>query len=103
MTTDTPPFDQPIQLDINGELDLHTFKPSELAPLLKDYIDECRGRGILSLRIIHGKGQGVLRERVHHLLQKNPLVTSFRLAPPQAGGWGATLVELTPPANLPVF
>lgn len=98
MATDTPDFDQPIQLDINGELDLHTFRPSELAPLLKDYINECRGRGILSLRIIHGKGQGVLRERVHHLLRKNPFVTSFRLAPPEAGGWGATLVELTPSA-----
>ena len=98
MATDTPPFDQPIQLDINGELDLHTFRPSELAPLLEDYISECRGRGILSLRIIHGKGQGVLRERVHGLLRKNPFVTSFNLAPPEAGGWGATLVELKPSA-----
>ena len=98
MTSDTPPFDQPIQLDINGELDLQTFRPSELAPLLEDYISECRGRGILSLRIIHGKGQGVLRERVHGLLRKNPFVMSFNLAPPEAGGWGATLVELKPSA-----
>ena len=81
---------------IDGVLDLHTFRPSELAPLVTDYIDECRKRGILSLRIIHGKGQGVQRERVHHLLKRNPFVKAFRLAPPEAGGWGATLVELAP-------
>ena len=103
MASEKTPFDHRVELEINGELDLHTFRPSELAPLLKDYIDECRGRGILSLRIIHGKGKGVQRERVHHLLRKSPYVTSFRLAPPEAGGWGATLVELKPPDESPVF
>ena len=103
MASEKTPFGSPVELEINGELDLHTFRPSELAPLLKDYIDECRAQGILSLRIIHGKGHGVLRKRVHHLLEKSPLVRSFRLAPPNAGGWGATLVELKPPAASPDF
>lgn len=103
MASEKPPFDAPVALKINGELDLHTFRPSELGPLLKDYLAECRDRGILSLRIIHGKGQGVMRERVHHLLPKYPFVRSFRLAPPDAGGWGATLVELKPPAESPDF
>jgi DNA-nicking Smr family endonuclease len=99
MQDETPPFDQPVQLAIDGELDLHAFHPSDLAPLLQDYIDACRERGILTLRIIHGKGRGVLRERVHGLLAKNPLVKTFALAPPQAGGWGATLVELNAPVE----
>jgi DNA-nicking Smr family endonuclease len=103
MVSEKTPFESPVELDITGALDLHTFRPSELAPLLMDYIDACRGRGILSLRIIHGKGKGVQRERVHHLLQKCPFVSSFRIAPPEAGGWGATLVELTPPDASPVF
>ena len=103
MTSDNTPFDQPVPLEINGELDLHTFRPSELGPLLKDYIDECRQRGILSLRIIHGKGKGILRDRVHSLLGKNPKVASFTLASPDAGGWGATLVELIPPSDAPDF
>ena len=97
MNKENDSFDQPIEMEINGELDLHTFKPSELSPLLKDYIDECRQRGILSLRIIHGKGMGVQRERVHRFLEKCPHVASFRLAPSDAGGWGATLVALHPP------
>ena len=100
---DQPPFEGPVELAIDGELDLHTFHPSELAPLLQDYIDACRAKGILTLRIIHGKGRGVLRERVHALLKKNPLVKEFRLAPPEAGGWGATLVVLEAPRPSPDF
>ena len=96
---DHPPFDQPIELPIDGELDLHTFHPSDLAPLLQDYIEACRNKGILSLRIIHGKGRGVLRERVHSLLKKHPLVETFELAPPEAGGWGATLATLKAPGE----
>jgi DNA-nicking Smr family endonuclease len=98
-----PPFEHPVELAIDGELDLHTFHPSELAPLLQDYIDACRARGILTLRIIHGKGRGVLRDRVHVLLRRNPLVKEFRLAPPEAGGWGATLVVLEAPRPSPDF
>lgn len=98
MASEDSPDRPPVALDITGELDLHTFRPSELPLLLADYIEECRKRGILSLRIIHGKGRGVQRERVHHLLKRIPCVKSFRLAPPEAGGWGATLVELAPPA-----
>jgi DNA-nicking Smr family endonuclease len=96
---DHPPFDKPIELPIDGELDLHTFHPSDLAPLLQDYIEACRNKGILSLRIIHGKGRGVLRERVHSLLKKHPLVETFELAPPEAGGWGATLATLKAPGE----
>ena len=83
----------PVELAINGELDLHTFRPSELAPLVTDYIDECRKRGILSLRIIHGKGQGVLRTIVHGILDGHPHVESFG-HPSDGGSWGATVARL---------
>lgn len=96
MNDEKAPFDQPIPLEIDGVLDLHTFHPREVPPLLEDYIEACLERGILSLRIVHGKGRGVLRERVHGLLKKHPRVKAFRLAGPEAGGWGATLVELAP-------
>lgn len=88
--------DEPLPLPINGELDLHTFLPKEIPALIDDYIEECRKRGIATLRIVHGKGIGTLRELVHARLKKNPAVISFALAPSEAGGWGATIVNLAP-------
>ncbi|MBE0596091.1 MAG: Smr/MutS family protein [Desulfuromonadales bacterium] len=87
---------EPIELPIDGVLDLHTFNPKEIGELIPDYLGACRQRGILSVRIIHGKGTGVLQRRVHSILQRQPEVTSFRLAGEDGGGWGATLVELRP-------
>jgi dsDNA-specific endonuclease/ATPase MutS2 len=85
-----------VEIEINGVLDLHYFQPKDLKTLIPDYVEECHKRGIFSLRIIHGKGIGAVRESVHALLKRNARVASFTLAEPMAGGWGATLVELRP-------
>jgi DNA-nicking Smr family endonuclease len=81
-------------MPIGDVLDLHTFNPKEIPDLIEDYLSECIQKGLFSVRIIHGKGQGVLKRRVQTLLERNPVVASVRDAPPEAGGWGATLVEL---------
>ena len=81
---------------ITGTLDLHLFRPGEAGDLVPEYLEECRARGILRVRIIHGKGTGQLRERVHAILRRMPGVETFGLAPEQLGGWGATTVELRP-------
>ena len=85
---------EPVKIPIEDSLDLHTFLPRDIPDLLEDYLAECLKAGLYSVRIIHGKGHGVQKRRVPGLLKKNPLVFSFRDAPPEAGGWGATLVEL---------
>jgi len=84
----------PVELPIEDVLDLHTFRPKDVPDLLYDYFSACVEAGIFSVRIIHGKGKGILKKRVQGLLKKNPMVESFINAPPEAGGWGATLVEL---------
>lgn len=89
-------MDEPIQLPIDGVLDLHTFKPREVKDLIPEYLAACQARGILQVRIIHGKGIGRLRELVHSILKKHPSVISFTLDHPELGGWGATLVRLKP-------
>jgi DNA-nicking Smr family endonuclease len=89
---------EPIEIPINGELDLHTFQPKEVRDLLEEYISACIEKNIYSLRIIHGKGKGILKQNVHSILKKNLQVASFSDAPTEAGGWGATLVILKKPA-----
>lgn len=84
----------PLPLPITGELDLHTFRPSDLGELIPAYLAECAVRGLGELRIVHGKGTGTLRTTVHALLRRSPLVKSFRLGDEQSGSWGATLVTL---------
>jgi len=87
---------EPVELSIDGTLDLHTFNPREVKKLLPHYLDTCRGKGIYEVRIIHGKGTGMLRETVHSILRQLPGILSFRLAGENAGGWGATIVQLEP-------
>ena len=86
-------FEDPVVLPIDGVLDLHTFSPAEVKSVVREYIRACLDEGILELRIIHGKGRGVLRRTVHAALEKDPSVLDFRL---DAGpsGWGATTVSL---------
>jgi DNA-nicking Smr family endonuclease len=88
---------QPVRIPITGELDLHTFQPGEIASLLEEYLTACRDRGLGEVRIIHGKGTGTLRETVHALLRRSPLVDSFHLGNETSGGWGATVVRLRVP------
>lgn len=92
-----------MRIEIDGVLDLHTFRPSEIKDLIGDYIAECLARDILDLRIIHGKGIGVLRRTVTAILRRHPDVESFRTADETGGGWGATLVRLRgrPPRPTP--
>ena len=90
---------EPIQIPIEDVLDLHTFRPKDIADLLENYFEECIKAGIFSVRVIHGKGKGIQKRQVQRILRNNPTVKSFKDAPPEAGGWGATLVQLKPTAG----
>lgn len=93
---DCPENDEIVEIPVDGVLDLHNFKPSEVKDLVIDYLQECRERGILDVRIIHGKGIGNLRRTVHAVLEKLDWVENYALAGADAGHWGATLVRLHP-------
>jgi DNA-nicking Smr family endonuclease len=86
--------DPAVELPIDGVLDLHTFRPSDVPELVQDYLDECARLGITEIRIIHGKGKGTLRRTVEAALARRTDVLEHKLAPADRGGWGATLVTL---------
>ena len=85
---------EPVEFSISDELDLHTFRPSDVGEVVPDYIGLCLEKDITRIRIIHGKGIGTLRETVHSLLKRDPRVREFRLGDASEGGWGATVAWL---------
>jgi len=86
--------EESVAIPIEDWIDLHTFSPRDIPVLIEEYLLECQKKGFREVRIIHGKGKGVQLNIVHSFLRKSPLVESFRLAPPEAGSWGATIVDL---------
>lgn len=84
---------EPVRIPIDGVIDLHTFAPHEASDAVNEYINVCAQKGILEVKIIHGKGKGILRRTVEAALGKHPLVQSFN-QDPGPSGWGATIVFL---------
>ena len=97
MADPSPTDPEPVRIPITGELDLHAFQPGEVPQLLEDYFRECRHRRLLTVRVIHGKGTGALRDLVRACLRRSPQVAGHRNANENEGSWGATIVELLPP------
>jgi DNA-nicking Smr family endonuclease len=88
--------DAPVELPIEDSLDLHSFAPREIADVVEEYLRAARAAGLAEVRLIHGRGQGVQRARIHALLARLPWVSRAHDAPPERGGWGATVVVLKP-------
>jgi dsDNA-specific endonuclease/ATPase MutS2 len=87
--------DAPVEIPITDVFDLHTIAPRDVQAAVEAYLEEARRLGLTALRIIHGRGIGVQRERVRAILSRTPYVIKFLDAPAEAGGWGATIVTLS--------
>ena len=89
------PFPEPVRVEIKDVFDLHSVPPREVRAVVEEYLREAHRLGFRRVRIIHGKGVGVQRETVRKVLARTPFVEHFSDAPPEAGGWGATVAVLT--------
>lgn len=94
LSPDEDPFDEPVQLATGDVLDLHSIPPRQVKAVVEEYLNFAHEQGFKYVRIIHGKGIGVQREIVRSILSRQSFVLSFSDAPGEAGGWGATVVEL---------
>ena len=93
------PFDAPVVVPTEDAIDLHPFAPRDLPSVIESYLEAAAESGFEEVRLIHGRGTGFQRRRVRQLLARHPLVRTFRDAPPERGGWGATMVTLASPAR----
>jgi hypothetical protein len=90
------PFPEGVRLEIGDVFDLHTIPPREVRAVVEEYLREARRAGFRRVRIVHGKGIGVQREMVRSVLARTSFVEHFSDAPPEAGGWGATIALFAP-------
>ena len=88
--------DAPAELPLEDSLDLHSFAPRDIPDVVVEYLTAARAAGLAEVRLVHGRGRGVQRARVHALLVRLPWVIRAYDAPPDRGGWGATVVVLEP-------
>jgi dsDNA-specific endonuclease/ATPase MutS2 len=89
-----PSEDEPVRIPVTDVFDLHSVQPREVEEVVEAYLEEAHRMGLKSVRIIHGRGIGVQRQIVRAVLARTPFVASFGDAPPEAGGWGATIARL---------
>jgi hypothetical protein len=95
------PFPEPVEIEIGDIFDLHTVAPRDVGRVVAEYLREAHRAGFRTVRLIHGKGKGVQRERVRRILARTSFVERWTDAPQEAGGWGATIVYLLPPEAMP--
>lgn len=81
-------------MDYSSNLDLRGKRGEEILPLIQTFIDEGYMLGVKNLRIVHGKGDGILREVTRNLLKTMPQVGKMEDEHADRGGAGVTLVTL---------
>jgi len=83
-------------IKVTDVLDLHGFYPDQIPEIIYEFVANAKELNLHELRIIHGKGKSRLKYACYSELRNCPQVTRFYDAPPERGGWGATIVELKP-------
>jgi dsDNA-specific endonuclease/ATPase MutS2 len=79
------------RIPIEDAIDLHSFRPEDLASVVEEYLREARAAGFSEVRLIHGKGTGARRAQVRRLLAARSDLADYFDAPPERGGSGATI------------
>ena len=89
MTTTAPDLE-----GIGGEVDVRGYEADDAVRAVERFLEDAAVGGRQTVRIIHGKGKGILREEMKRFLAHNQLVKEFRLGEMREGGSGVTIVTL---------
>jgi DNA mismatch repair protein MutS2 len=81
------------------EIDLRGLRADEVTSAANQYLDSAYLSGLPWVHLIHGKGNGVLKQVVRDLLRSHPLIDSFRPGEIAEGGDGITVVKLHKVSN----
>lgn len=92
----------PEQIEVTDVLDLHGFFPEEVPEIVDSFIEHALELNLREVKIIHGKGKSKLKWLVAKMLDSHSAVVDYFDAPPDRGGWGATIAELRPLKRKPV-
>jgi len=85
-------MDEPVEVAIGPELDLHSFAPRDIPSVVEEYLTAAAARGLRDVRLVHGRGRGVQRGIVQAALERHPLVAEFW--DDAASHLGATMARL---------
>jgi DNA mismatch repair protein MutS2 len=80
--------------EVKSEIDVRGFEADDAIRAVERFLEDAHVGGLGTARIIHGKGTGVLRERMKRWLKGNALVREYRLGELGEGGTGVTIVTL---------
>ena len=70
-------MDEPVEVAIGPELDLHSFAPRDIPSVVSEYIDAAATAGLREVRLVHGRGRGVQRGIVQAALERHERVAEF--------------------------
>ena len=83
-------------IEFGYECDLHFFEPRETDDVVREFIRQAKAKGLMRIRLVHGKGISAKKRRVYELLQGHPDVAGFRN---DGANWGATIITLKSPQS----
>ena len=86
------------EVPIEDSIDLHAFQPRDIPSVVDEYVRAAYEAGLREVRLIHGRGIGVQRARVHQVLRDHPVVESFADAPETHLGATVALLKKAVPS-----
>ena len=91
--------DEPVEIPIEPELDLHAFQPRDIPAVVAEFVTAARAAGLTEVRLVHGRGRGVQRGIVQSVLERHPEVAAFW--DDTRAHLGATVARLAPRGPAP--